>query len=266
MEKKKIILTYGTFDIYHEGHRNVIKNSKMEGDLLFVGIASDQYVENKNKISLLDYESRKILLDSDPLVDFTFPEHSLSQWSNDFLKYEANKIMISEEHKYEILSHEELSELDIQYFSRTPGISTSKIKKDLESSKVVLTYGTFDLLHHGHNNIFKKSKELGDILIVAVSTDEFNNLKGKNSMEDFSTRLANVKNNPYVDYVIPEISWDQKSRDVIKFNVNTLTMGSDWDGKFDELEELGIVVKIIERTQNISSTEIRRQIEKFKKG
>lgn len=252
--------------MYHVGHKNVIKNSKKEGDLLFVGIASDDYVKKKNKTSLLDFESRKKLLESDPLVDYVFAESSLKQWPADLHKYDAAKIMISKEHEKEILGYPELDDINIQYFDRTPNVSTSDIKERLKNSKVILTYGTFDLLHHGHSNIFERAKKLGDVLIVGVSTDEFNNLKGKKSKEDFATRINNVSLNEHVDFVIPELSWDQKSSDITKFNVDTFTMGSDWKGKFDELIKLGVNIEIIDRTPGISSTQIRNELKKLEKA
>ncbi len=259
--KNKVILTYGTFDMYHEGHRKVIKDSKKEGYKLFVGVASDEYVKKKGKIALLSYELRKKLIQSDPLVDFVFPEESLEQWKVDFDKYGAELIRISEEHDDEISFHDELSDLNIEYFARTPGISTTTIKKQLIKKRVVITYGTFDLMHEGHINIFKRAKELGDILIVAVSTDDFNASKGKAAHDSFSKRIMNVYNNEFVDYVIPEMSWAQKAKDIKYLNVNTFVMGSDWSGKFDELTKTGVEIRILERTPGISSTQLREEID-----
>ena len=108
-------------------------------------------------------------------------------------------------------------------------------KHKKENKKVVLTYGTFDLLHIGHIKLLQRAKALGDYLVVGVSTDEFNNVKGKKSVYSFAERTDIIKSISYVDEVIPEKSWDQKAEDIRKHNVNILVMGDDWTGKFDFL-------------------------------
>lgn len=122
--------------------------------------------------------------------------------------------------------------------------------------KTVITYGTFDILHYGHLNLLKRAKELGDYLIVAVSTDDFNALKGKKSYYNYETRRMMLEAIKYVDLVIPETCWEQKVEDVKKYNVNIFTMGSDWEGKFDFLKDYCEVV-YLPRTEGISSTKIK---------
>jgi len=122
--------------------------------------------------------------------------------------------------------------------------------------KKVITYGTFDLLHIGHINILRRAKELGDYLIVGVSSDEFNNQKGKASYYSLEERLEIVKAIRYVDEVIVENDWDQKFSDIEKHGISCLVMGSDWEGKFDELSNSCEVV-YLPRTSNISTTKIR---------
>lgn len=119
--------------------------------------------------------------------------------------------------------------------------------------KRVITYGTFDLLHYGHLNLLKRAKELGDYLVVAVSSDEFNELKGKKSCLNFETRKEFLECLSYVDEVIKEENWEQKLTDVDKYNIDIFVMGSDWKGKFDFLKEKCEVV-YLERTKNISTT------------
>lgn len=119
--------------------------------------------------------------------------------------------------------------------------------------KRILTYGTFDLLHIGHINILKKSKELGDYLIVAVSTDEFNDIKGKQSQYSYEDRKQIIESIRFVDEVIPERTWEQKSDDVKRYDIDVLVMGDDWEGKFDELKEFCEVV-YLPRTEGISTT------------
>lgn len=125
--------------------------------------------------------------------------------------------------------------------------------------KKVLTYGTFDLLHKGHIRILKRSKELGDYLIVAVSTDEFNALKDKKAYYSYEERKEILESIKYVDLVIPESTWDQKIKDVIKYDVDTFVMGDDWKGKFDFLKDYCEVI-YLDRTEGISTTKIKEDL------
>lgn len=124
----------------------------------------------------------------------------------------------------------------------------------------VITYGTFDLLHYGHINLLRRAKELGDYLIVALSTDEFNLEKGKKSYFSFEKRKQLLESIRYVDLVIPETSWDQKINDVHEFRVNTFVMGDDWFGKFDFLENEGVEVVYLPRTPEISTSQIKQDL------
>jgi len=123
----------------------------------------------------------------------------------------------------------------------------------------VITYGTFDLLHYGHINILKRAKEQGDYLIVALSTDEFNEIKGKTCYFSFDERKKLVESVRYVDLVIPENNWEQKIDDITEFKVDVFVMGDDWKGKFDFLKELCEVV-YLERTPEISTTKIKNEL------
>lgn len=122
--------------------------------------------------------------------------------------------------------------------------------------KKVITYGTFDLLHYGHINLFKRAKEYGDYLIVALSTNEFNIIKGKECYFSYEERKTLVESIRYVDLVIPENSWDQKASDVKEFKVDVFVMGDDWTGKFDFLSDLCKIV-YLPRTPNVSTTMIK---------
>lgn len=123
-------------------------------------------------------------------------------------------------------------------------------------TRVVLTYGTFDLFHIGHLNILKRARDLGDSLIVGVSTDEFNAIKGKKTVISYPERAEIVRSLKYVDKVIPELSWDQKIRDIREHDVNVFVMGHDWEGKFDFLKE-HCEVAYLPRTEDISSTNLK---------
>lgn len=125
--------------------------------------------------------------------------------------------------------------------------------------KKVITYGTFDLFHYGHLRILKRAKALGDYLVVAVSTDEFNAIKGKKCTYPYEHRAAIVEAIKYVDEVIPETKWEQKIDDIKKHNIEIFVMGHDWEGKFNELKEY-CEVAYLERTENISTTQIKHEI------
>ena len=128
--------------------------------------------------------------------------------------------------------------------------------------KRVITYGTFDLLHYGHINLLRRAKALGDYLIVALSTDEFNwNSKQKKCYFTYEKRKQLLEAVRYVDLVIPEESWDQKTIDVQLYKVDTFVMGDDWKGKFDFLKDYCEVV-YLPRTPEISSTQIKRDLGK----
>ena len=126
--------------------------------------------------------------------------------------------------------------------------------------KRVITYGTFDLLHYGHINMLKRCKEYGDYLIVAVSTDEFNQLKGKASYFTYDQRKTLVEAIRYVDLVIPEENWEQKLSDVKEYHVDTFVIGDDWEGKFDYLKDEGVEVVYLPRTPEVSTTQIKNDL------
>ena len=129
--------------------------------------------------------------------------------------------------------------------------------------KKVITYGTFDLLHYGHINLLRRAKELGDYLIVGLSTDEFNwDEKQKKCYFPYEKRKALLEAIRYVDLVIPEKNWNQKVSDVHEFKVDKFVMGDDWKGKFDYLSDEGVEVIYLPRTKEISTTQIKKDLSK----
>ena len=127
--------------------------------------------------------------------------------------------------------------------------------------KRVITYGTFDLLHYGHINLLKRAKALGDYLIVALSTDEFNwEQKRKKAYFSYEARKQLLEAIRYVDLVIPEESWEQKRTDAREYHVDTFVIGDDWTGKFDFLRDEGVEVVYLPRTPEISTTQIREDL------
>ena len=128
------------------------------------------------------------------------------------------------------------------------------------SMRKVITYGTYDLLHVGHINLLRRARELGDYLIVVLSTDEFNALKHKTAYHPYEARKTILESIRYVDEVLPEYTWEQKIKDVVDNQVDVFVMGDDWVGKFDFLKEEGVEVVYLPRTPEISTTQIKNDL------
>ena len=128
--------------------------------------------------------------------------------------------------------------------------------------KRVITYGTYDLLHWGHIRLLKRAKQLGDYLIVALSTDEFNAIKGKKAYHSYEERKLMLEAIRYVDLVIPENDWEQKRQDIIDYKADIFVMGDDWLGKFDDLKDI-CEVTYLPRTDGISTTKIKHDLEEL---
>ncbi|MGR5519469.1 adenylyltransferase/cytidyltransferase family protein [Vibrio sp. PNB22_4_2] len=125
--------------------------------------------------------------------------------------------------------------------------------------KTVITYGTFDLFHVGHVRLLKRLSELGDQLVVGISSDEFNEVKGKSSFFSYEERAEIVAACGYVDEVFPEHHWEQKKDDILRFSADIFAMGDDWEGKFDDLSEFCDVV-YLQRTEDVSTTQIKQTL------
>lgn len=126
--------------------------------------------------------------------------------------------------------------------------------------KRVITYGTFDLLHYGHINLLQRAKALGDYLIVALSTDEFNwDCKRKRCYFSYARRRQMLEALRCVDLVVPEQSWEQKREDIALYKVDTFVMGDDWKGKFDFLKPACEVI-YLPRTPEVSTTQIKQEL------
>lgn len=125
--------------------------------------------------------------------------------------------------------------------------------------KKIITYGTFDLLHVGHINLLRRARALGDYLIVALSSDEFNLLKHKETYYPYDNRKFILESIRFVDEVIKETRWEQKISDVIDHNVDIFVMGDDWKGEFDFLKEYCEVV-YLPRTEGISTTKVKNDL------
>ncbi|PUZ11002.1 glycerol-3-phosphate cytidylyltransferase [Staphylococcus chromogenes] len=125
--------------------------------------------------------------------------------------------------------------------------------------KRVITYGTYDLLHYGHIELLRRAREMGDYLVVALSSDEFNQIKNKKSYYNYEQRKMMLESIRYVDLVIPENDWGQKETDVEKYEIDTFVMGHDWEGEFDFLKDKCEVI-YLKRTEGISTTQIKKEL------
>lgn len=125
--------------------------------------------------------------------------------------------------------------------------------------RIVITYGTFDLLHIGHINLLRRAKRLGDYLIVGLSTEKFNRIKGKGQIFSYKERKKILRSIRYVDKIIPEKSWEQKTKDVKRYKADVFVIGDDWKGRFDFLKRFCDVV-YLPRTKGISTEQIKRKI------
>jgi glycerol-3-phosphate cytidylyltransferase len=127
------------------------------------------------------------------------------------------------------------------------------------NKKKIITYGTFDLFHIGHLKLLQRLKALGSELIVAVSSDEFNEKKGKKTVISYKQRAEIVENIKCVDMVIPENNWEQKIEDIEKYKIDIFAIGNDWEGKFDFLKKYCEVI-YLDRTDGISSTQLKNAL------
>jgi glycerol-3-phosphate cytidylyltransferase len=125
--------------------------------------------------------------------------------------------------------------------------------------KRVITYGTFDLLHRGHINLLKRAREMGDHLVVGLSSDMFNQVKNKKSFYSYEERKLVLEAVRYVDEVIPEETWDQKEKDIEAYQIDIFVMGDDWQGKFDHLKSRCEVI-YLPRTGGVSTTQTKAHL------
>ena len=123
----------------------------------------------------------------------------------------------------------------------------------------VVTYGTFDLFHIGHVRLLKRLHSLGDRLVVGLSSDEFNTVKGKNVVMPYEDRKEILLPCRYVDDVFQENCWEQKRDDLEREGADIFAMGDDWIGKFDDLQDI-VKVVYLPRTQDVSTTELKTVI------
>lgn len=125
--------------------------------------------------------------------------------------------------------------------------------------KRVITYGSFDLLHYGHINLLRRAKHMADYLVVGLSTESFNQLKGKQCYFTYQEREQLLEAVRYVDLVIPETCWEQKIQDVKYYHIDIFVIGDDWRGEFDFLKDYCRVV-YLPRTAEVSTTKMKNDL------
>ena len=172
--------------------------------------------------------------------------------------YEIKRVDIDEfAHRDGLIDRRDKTDFDIIDSLSKESIPEGLREIEFLNDSVVITYGTFDTFHYGHLEILRRAKELGQFLIVGISTERFNSIKGKKSVFSFDERKRWVESIKYVDLVIEEDGWDQKYSDVKKYGADIFVMGDDWRGKFDDLP---CSVVYLPRTEGISTTEIKKII------
>ena len=126
--------------------------------------------------------------------------------------------------------------------------------------KRIITYGTYDLLHYGHIALLKRARALGDFLVVALSSDEFNAGKGKQAYFSYAERRAMLESVRYVDLVVPELTWEQKVGDISRYGIDVFVMGDDWSGEFDDQLKGLCEIVYLPRTPEVSTMRIKNYI------
>ena len=142
--------------------------------------------------------------------------------------------------------------------ARFLGMSEEIMKK----YKTLITYGTFDLFHIGHVKLLQRMSEMAERVVVGLSTDDFNRLKGKDVVYPFEDRRQILLACRYVDAVFPEKCWEQKREDIIREKADVFVMGNDWEGKFDDLSDI-VEVRYLSRTEGISTTQIKASLKRL---
>lgn len=237
--------------------KNIIQNNEQHSHQYLNKLVLKHQNQFSNRIKLLQFIYKnnigKIYILSNSFVKFTYA-----------LKYYFPKILII------LYLYKNFDEITPIMLNKTDIVRVSNkeilekytyniiyVNKPIFQFINIITFGTFDLLHQGHLNIFKKSREICTNLIVGISSDSFNEVKGKKSHENYEKRRNNLEN--LADVVFKEEAFDKKQYYCDNYKANLLVMGSDWENKFDYLD---IPTLYFPRTPNISSTQLRNELKK----
>jgi len=256
----------GSFDMFHVGHLNLLRRAKEHCDYLIVGVLSDEcIIKGKKKAPIISIEDRLEIIRSCKYVDeVDVTTEALLNKITAWQKYHFDAMFTGDDHKADGWAWEEpeLNKLgaELVFFPYTQRVSSSKLRGILGGDgklKKVITYGTFDLFHDGHRRLLERARELGDYLIVGVTTEQYDMQRGKlNVVDSLMKRIDNVRKFGIADEVIIEEQEGQKIADIQKYGVEIFTVGSDWRGKFDYLKEYCEVI-YLDRTNRISSSKLR---------
>ncbi len=230
--KKYQRMSEGNLLGFVHGHNHADYVDYEEGfPIVSIGCSKCEYFQEKKPIGSVTYE-RKLNDVSQELWDIM--SVSTKNRTLDFIRFGAGKDRhISNNENWE------------------------SMRRNMKMKKVI-TYGTFDLFHEGHYNLLKRAKELGDYLIVGVTTEHYDEQRGKlNIVDSLLERIQNVQKSGFADEIIIEDHNGQKVEDIQKYQIDIFTLGSDWKGTYDYLEKYCKVV-YLERTPDISSTVLRQ--------
>jgi len=260
----------GSFDMFHIGHLNLLRRAKERCEYLIAGVLADEcVVMHKNRPPVIDIEDRFEILKQCRYVDEAdITTKELLSKTSAWEKYHFDAMFTRDDHKDDGWAWDvpELNKLgaEVVYFPYTKKISSTKLRDAIEAEggierqmKKVITYGTFDLFHDGHKKLLEHARQLGDYLIVGVTTEQFDMQRGKlNIVDSLMKRIDSVRGCGIADEVIIEEHESQKIDDIQKYGINIFAVGSDWRGKFDYLKDYCDVV-YLERTRHISSSQLR---------
>lgn len=256
----------GSFDMFHVGHLNLLRRAKEHCNYLIVGVLSDEcIIKGKKKNPIIAIGDRIEIIRSCKYVDevdVTTEEllNKVTAWH----KYHFDAMFTGDDHKTDGWAWEEpeLNKLgaELVFFPYTQGVSSSKLRGILDGEgtlKKVITYGTFDLFHDGHRRLLERARELGDYLIVGVTTEAYDMQRGKlNVIDSLIKRIDNVRKLGIANEIIIEEQEGQKISDIQKYGISVFAIGSDWRGKFDYLKEY-CEVAYLDRTKHVSSSKLR---------
>lgn len=248
-EKINTVLVFLIFNKKINRDIRVLKKIRKTCKSLIVGLAPDEFIRSKSLTSKIKENERLILLKKKNIADevFLFNKDEGS-WKDDYKRYNGSKVIVDFSLVNNLVNlKKEFPVVDI--------LTYRNIFHSKYSTGIILTYGTFDLLHYGHSIFLERIRKYGDTIIVGVSTDEFNKKKDKVSYESQEKRLSRILEIPFVSHAFLEKNWEQKKDDIEKYNISLVVLGKDWEEKYKGTKNF----IFLKRTRGISSTQLREK-------